>query len=274
MSDPIEIRPGFHAPARATDVVFDWDGTLSFFRAGWGGVMLALFLEHLPSLPGEDSEAHRQFAHDEIWRLNGRASIHQMQCLAENVAARGKSSRTAVEYLELYAQALDRVIGTRLAEVRSGRRAADAFMPPGARILLQVLFQREVRLHVVSGTEQRHVLGEAGALGVDHWFEGRIHGPHSPDDRTYGKRGMMDAILVTHSITVKQLAAFGDGQVEIDEAHKMGATAIAVASDEDSFGSGRIDAAKRARLTGVGADAVIPDYDDLPGVLALLGHAL
>jgi hypothetical protein len=37
---------------------------------------------------------------------------------------------------------------------------------------------------------------------------------------------------------------------------------VAVASDEAHNGSGRVDAWKRERLLGVGADVVIPDYRD------------
>ena len=54
---PIEVREGFARPARLRHAVFDWDGTLSFIRAGWGEVMLDLFLAHLPAAPGEDADA-------------------------------------------------------------------------------------------------------------------------------------------------------------------------------------------------------------------------
>ncbi len=271
MSAPIEIRDGFRPRGRVTDVVFDWDGTLSFIRAGWAEVMLALFLEHLPAVPGEDAVARRRLALDDIWRLNGKPTVFQMQCLAERVAERGGRALGAAEYQDLYAAALGRVVDTRLADVREGRRPADDYMPPGARKLLEALHARGVRLHVASGTEQRFVLGEAEALGVVPLFDGRIHGPSAPDDRGYSKRGVLDAVLARHGIAPTQLGAFGDGHVEIEQAHLVGGTAIAVASDEETFGSGHIDPAKRTRLTGVGADAVIPDYDDLPTILGLLG---
>jgi phosphoglycolate phosphatase len=273
VSEPIEVRPGFVPPAPVQDVVFDWDGTLSYIRAGWGEVMLALFLEHLPPAPGESLIQRRQLAHDDIWRLNGKPTIHQMQCLADRVTERGGTALSAREYQDRYATALARVVGARLAEVQEGRRPADDYLPPGARAFLRALLDRGVRLHVASGTEQRYVAAEAEALGVAPWFAGRIHGPSGPEDRTYTKRGVMEAVLTTSGNPPTSLAAFGDGHVEIEQAKLLGGLAIAVATDEEVFGSGRIDAAKRARLTGVGADVVIPDYRDQAGLLRLLGLA-
>ena len=45
---------------------------------------------------------------------------------------------------------------------------------------------------------------------------------------------------------------------------------MAVASDEAHNGSGRMDEWKRTRLTGVGADVVIPDYRDAEALLAMI----
>ncbi len=274
MIDPTELRDGFRPRGRAADVVFDWDGTLSYIRAGWGEVMLALFLERMPRVAGEDDNARRRIAHDDIWSLNGKPTVFQMQRLAERVAERGGSALSAAAYQELYAAALGRVVDARLAEVREGRRAVDDYMPPGARALLDALRSRGVRLHVASGTERRFVIGEAEALGIAPMFEGRIHGPATAEDRAYSKRGVLDALLATHGVSPNQLGAFGDGHVEIEQARLVGGTAIAVATDEEHFGSGRIDPAKRARLNGVGADAVVPDYRDLPKLLWMLGLGL
>ena len=59
-----------------------------------------------------------------------------------------------------------------------------------------------------------------------------------------------------------QLLAFGDGYVEIQNTKGVGGLAVAVASDEAHNGSGVMDAWKRQRLLGVGADVVIPDFRD------------
>ncbi len=273
MTDSIEVRAGFAPPRALRHAVFDWDGTLSFVRAGWGEVMLKLFLSHLPHAPGEDDAARRRLAHDDIWRLNGKPTIHQMQCLADRVADRGGPRREASAYQAEYAHDLRRMVDARIEDVRSGRRDASAYQPPGTRAFLSALASSGVVLHVVSGTELRHVAAEVAVLGVQPFFGNRIHGPAGPDDRAFSKRGVMEGILSSDRAPGESLVVFGDGHVEIEQGKLLGATAVAVATDEESFGSGRIDAAKRQRLNGVGADMVIPDYASSPEILGRLGLA-
>lgn len=274
MTTPIEARAGFAPPARLRHAVFDWDGTLSFIRAGWGEVMLELFLAHLPPAPGEDATTRRNLAHDDIWSLNGKPTIHQMQCLADRVAERGGPRRNASEYQSEYATRLRRMVDARIHDVRSGRLPPSAYQPPGTVHLLDTLARAGLVLHVVSGTERRHVATEVDVLGVAPFFGPRIHGPSGPDDRAYSKRGVMESILQAHQADAAALVVFGDGHVEIEEAKNLGALAVAVATDEETFGSGRIDDAKRQRLHGVGADLVIADYTPLPALLTHLGLPL
>ena len=66
------------------------------------------------------------------------------------------------------------------------------------------------------------------------------------------------------------MLAFGDGYVEIENTKGVGGLAVAVASDEAHNGSGRMDAWKRQRLLGVGADVVIPDFRDAPALLDVI----
>ena len=66
-----------------------------------------------------------------------------------------------------------------------------------------------------------------------------------------------------------QMAAFGDGPVEIRETHKRGGFTIGVAGDEiRRYG---LDASKRARLIRAGADMIIPDYSQIDRLLHLIG---
>ena len=273
MTAPIEVREGFATPRGLRHAVFDWDGTLSFIRAGWGEVMLELFLSHLPSVPGEDAAARRRIAHDDIWRLNGKPTIHQMQCLADRVVERGGPQREASTYQAEYARNLRRMVDARIDEVRSGTRPASTYQPPGTLPFLSALAASGVVLHVVSGTELRHVSAEVEVLGVRSFFGNRVHGPSGPEDRAFSKRSVMDAILASDNAPGESLVVFGDGHVEIEEGKRIGATAVAVATDEECFGSGRIDDAKRQRLHGVGADMVIPDYARNPEILFHLGLA-
>ena len=52
------LRPTFAPWPGISHVLFDFDGTLSLIRQGWPEVMVSMFTEVLPALPGE-TEADR-----------------------------------------------------------------------------------------------------------------------------------------------------------------------------------------------------------------------
>jgi hypothetical protein len=81
---------------------------------------------------------------------------------------------------------------------------------------------------------------------------------------------VIERILRENAIPGDKLLAFGDGYVEIENTKEVGGLAVAVASDEAHNGSGRMDEWKRDRLSGVGADIVIPDYRDAAALLRLI----
>ena len=74
----VEFTPAFAARPQISHVLFDFDGTLSIIREGWPDVMVPMFVEMLPVLPGESAEARRQLCLDDIMRLNGKQTIYQM----------------------------------------------------------------------------------------------------------------------------------------------------------------------------------------------------
>ncbi|MDW8309352.1 MAG: hypothetical protein RMK20_08255, partial [Verrucomicrobiales bacterium] len=85
----IEFAPGFAPRPDVSHVLFDFDGTLSLIREGWPEVMVPMFAEFLPPLPGETEAARRQLCHEDIMRLNGKQTIYQMIQLAERIRQRG-----------------------------------------------------------------------------------------------------------------------------------------------------------------------------------------
>ena len=60
-------------------------------------------------------------------------------------------------------------------------------------------------------------------------------------------------------ISGEELLVFGDGYVEIEEVTKVGGTAVGVASAEPDCR--QIDPWKRNRLISVGADLIVPNYE-------------
>ena len=235
----------------------DWDGTTALTRGGWSDVMVELFVESLPLLPGEDSECARAISRDEMMKLNGRPSIHQMSRLSEMVAERGGHALSAADYQREYQNRIGAMIESRLGKVRSGAAPADSLLMPGVRTFFTALNSRGIAITLASGTPLPELLLEVRLLGLEHHFS-TIHGPHGLDDRTFSKREILHAVLKEHALSGEAMLAFGDGPVELIETSAVGGLAVAVATDESS--PGRLDAWKRESLLAAGAHAVIADF--------------
>lgn len=263
---PVEFMPGFRARAGISDVLFDFDGTLSLIREGWPKVMLPMFLEMLPKSPEEPPAALEQMLLEDILRLNGKQTIYQMIQFAERVRERGGEARDPLWYKQEYARRLDERIEWRRAAIRSGSSPPDEFLVFRARNLLEALKDRGLRLYLASGTDEGDVRAEAGLLQLTEYFGDRIYGARD-DYKTFSKKMVIDRLLAQNGISGENLLAFGDGYVEIENVKAVGGLAVAVASDEAQNGSGHMDPWKRRRLVEVGADLVIPDYRDAPLLL-------
>lgn len=255
LSDTFAPRPGI------SHVLFDFDGTLSLIRQGWPEVMVPLFVEWLPPLPGESDDDRRRLAYDDIMRLNGKQTIYQMIQLADRIRERGGSPRDPLEYKHEYLERLDRRIADRIRGLRAGTIAPDEWLVHQARPFLEDLSRRGLQLYLASGTDEPFVKREAELLDVARYFGPHIYGAQD-DYRTFSKKMVIDRILRENAIDGAQLLSFGDGYVEIQNTKEVGGLAVAVASDEAHNGSGQLDEWKRERLTGVGADVVIPDFRD------------
>jgi phosphoglycolate phosphatase-like HAD superfamily hydrolase len=260
-SGQVEFTPSFAPRPNVTHVLFDFDGTLSLIREGWPEVMVPMFVEMLPSLPGETEAQRRQLCYDDIMRLNGKQTIYQMIQLAERIKDRGGSPKEPFWYKHEYLRRLEQRIAARKEGIRSGRSKPDDQLLYGSRALLESLQRRGFTLYLASGTDEVFVNEEAALLEVTRYFGRHIYGALE-DYKNFSKKMVIERILRENGIPGAQLLAFGDGYVEIENTKEVGGLAIAVASDEAHNGSGRIDEWKRQRLLGVGADVVIPDYRD------------
>ncbi|MBX3731715.1 MAG: HAD family hydrolase [Verrucomicrobiae bacterium] len=265
----VEFRPEFRPRTGLSHVLFDFDGTLSLVRQGWPDIMVPMFTEVIPPLPGESEAQRSQLAFEDIMRLNGKQTIYQMIQLAERVRERGGVPKEPLEYKREYLRRLDERIHHRVAGLRDGSIPRDDLTVFGARALLDALKARGLPLYLASGTDEPFVRAEADALGLTPYFDGHIYGAQD-DYRKFSKKMVIDRILAENRIPGGSLLAFGDGYVEIENTKQVGGFAVAVASDEAHNGSGRFDEWKRQRLLGVGADLCIPDYRDLHPLLELL----
>ena len=265
----VEFSPDFAPRPGISHVLFDFDGTLSLIREGWVDVMMAMFLEMLPPLPQETEAAAGQMLHDDIMRQNGKQTIYQMIQFAERIKERGGEAREPLWYKNEYLRRLDQRIADRLEGLRSGALKPDNFLVVGARDVLENLRQRNIPLYLASGTDEPYVRREAQLLQIAAYFGQQIYGALD-DYRKFSKQMVIERILRENHISGDQLLAFGDGYVEIQNTKDVGGLAVAVASDEANNGSGQMDAWKRKRLLGVGADVVIPDFRDARTLLEII----
>ncbi len=265
----IEFGPRFTPRPGISQVLFDFDGTLSLIREGWAEVMTAMLLEMLPREPGESDDQVRQLMTDDIMKLNGKQTIYQMIQFAARVKERGGQAREPLWYKNEYLRRLDQRIADRVEGLRGGRLKPDDFLLFGARAVLEDLRRRGLALYLASGTDEPYVCQEACLLDVAGYFGKHIYGALE-DYQNFSKKMVIDRLLRENRIPGERLLTFGDGYVEIQNTKEVGGLAVAVASDEANNGSGRMEEWKRQRLLGVGADVVIPDFRDGPALLELI----
>src|SRR5208337_2053865 len=233
------LRPTFAPRPGISHVLFDFDGTLSLIRQGWPEVMVPMFTEVLPALPGETE------------------------------AERGGAAKEPLWYKHEYLRRLDLRIKDRIDGLRQGTIPADDLLVHGARRLLENLKDRGLPVYLASGTDEIFVKQEAELLGLTPYFGHRIYGAQD-DFKTFSKKLVIARIIRENGIRGEQLLSFGDGYVEIENTREAGGLAVAVASDEANNGSGQMDEWKRERLSGAGADVVIPDFRDAAPLLELI----
>lgn len=251
-------------------MLFDFDGTLSLIRQGWPDVMVPMFAEYLPELPGESEAARRQLCFEDIMRLNGKQTIYQMIQLAERIRERGGQPQEPIWYKREYLRRLDERIQHRLQGLLASKLQPDQLLVHGSRQMLELLRQRGLALYLASGTDEIYVKKEADLLGLTPYFGPHIYGALD-EYKQFSKKIVIERILHGNRIAGAQLLSFGDGYVEIQNTKEVGGLAVAVASDEANNGSGRFDAWKQKRLSEVGADVVIPDFrDSVPLLKAIL----
>jgi phosphoglycolate phosphatase-like HAD superfamily hydrolase len=266
----VEFTPTFSPRPRLRLAVFDFDGTLSWLRHGWPELMCQVFLPYYPRRADESVEEVQRLLTAEILSGNGLPSIFQMRKFVERVQTRGVKAPAPEELLHEYQSRLDRIITERTEMISRKAAQVDDFVVFGARRMLDILERRGFKLFVLSGTLEGRVKEEAQLLNLTRYFGERIFG--SPVSGSFSKRSVLDKILAAENLRGENLLCFGDGPVEILHAQELGGMAVAVASDEDRNGSGRMDSMKRTQLVAAGAHVVVPDYRDAPALLDALLH--
>src|SRR5512147_376498 len=167
----VEFAPAFTPRAQISHVLFDFDGTLSLIRQGWPEVMVPMFVEMLPAIPGESEESRARLCLDDIMRLNGKQTIYQMIQLAERIRERGGTPREPLWYKHEYLSRLDERIRHRTDGLRRGTIKPDDLLVHGVRPLLELLQARGLPMYLASGTDEHFVKQEAELLDVTRYFK-------------------------------------------------------------------------------------------------------
>ena len=267
------IRPGagiVHPRA----ALFDFDGTLSLIRSGWVDVMVPMMVEILVELKtGESETSLYSIVEDFVWRLTGKETIYQMMEFADHVRQRGGHALDAREYKKMYLDRLWLKIRGRVEELQKGHAGPEQYLVPGARGLLERLRQMGLRMYLASGTDEVYMKEEARLLDVARYFDGGVYGAQE-DYQSFSKKILIQRILAQTDVSGAEILGFGDGYVEIEEVKLVGGTAVGVATREPECRE--IDAWKRQRLMGVGADYIVPNFlahEELTEVLFGAGQA-
>jgi phosphoglycolate phosphatase len=256
--EAIEVLRDALPRGRFRSVLFDFDGTLSLIREGWPDVMIPMMVGVLRDTGTTETEAELARAVEEfVMRLNGRQTIYQMIQLTEEVRRRGGTPLEPLAYKHRYHDLLMRRVGGRLAALESGAARPEDWTVPGSHALLDALKRRGLTLYLASGTDLKYVRHEADLLGLTPYFGDHVYGALD-DYKNFSKRMIVERILRDHGLRGEELLGFGDGYVEIEEVRRAGGVAVAVASDEERRQG--VNAWKRSRLVGAGADLVIADY--------------
>jgi phosphoglycolate phosphatase len=251
------LRPGVSA-RHARVVLFDFDGTISLIRSGWMDVMVPMMVEILLDLKtGESEERLRALVEDFVGKLTGKQTMYQMIALAEQVAARGGMPLEPLIYKKMYLDRLHGKIAHRLEELRKGEVSPDKYLVPGARRLLETLYERGLKMYLASGTDQPYMRDEADLVDVSKFFGGRVYGALD-DYKSFSKKILIQRLISTAEFEGPAFLGFGDGYVEIENVKEVGGVAVGVATAEPECN--RVDEWKRNRLASVGADFIIPNY--------------
>jgi phosphoglycolate phosphatase-like HAD superfamily hydrolase len=254
--------------ANARIALFDFDGTLSLIRSGWMDVMVPMMVDILAQTRSGETEAQlRSVVEDFVWRRTGQDTIYQMIELRDQVAARGGQPLDPLLYKHMYLDRLWSRIRGRVEALRSGTASPDDYLVPGARPLLETLYQRGLHMYLASGTDEQYMRAEADLLDVSRYFAGGVYGARD-NYQSFSKGILVARIVSSAGFRGDHLLAFGDGYVEIEEVKNAGGVAVGVATAEPECAA--VDEWKRSRLIGAGADVIIPNYlahDELISVL-------
>ena len=231
-------------------------------------IMIPMMVEILLDLKtGDREEDLRAIVEEFVGRLTGKQTMYQMIALAEEIEKRGGTPLDPLEYKNQYLALLNDRIRDTIGELREQRTSPEKYLVPGARALLETLKERGLKMYLASGTDHAFMSEEARLLDVARYFDGGVYGALD-DYKSFSKKILIQRLIASSEFNGDQFLGFGDGYVEIENVKEVGGVTVGVATAEPECL--HVDEWKRKRLSGVGADFIIPNYlchDELLGAL-------
>jgi len=273
----IEIINKWKDKLNIRHAIFDHDGTISTLREGWENIMAPMMVkailgENYNDVPNDIYTKVEERVNDFIDKTTGIQTLVQMKGLVDIIREFGYVPEEKIldefGYKKIYNDELLEMVRFRERKYAKGELSLDDLTIKNALPFLKKLYDAGIQLYLASGTDEEDVKAEAGALGYDDLFEGRIYG--SVGDITIeAKRIVLNRILdkIGHDAST-QVITFGDGPVEIRETRKREGLTIGLATNE--LRRYELNPKKRTRLIKAGADVVIPDFSQHDKLLALL----
>lgn len=239
--------------------IFDFDGTLSLIREGWQEVMVSMMLEYVEQQETTTSlELWQEIISAFVVELTGKPTILQMVRLAEEIKQRGGSPADPEVYGDEFQKRLDNRCDSRRNALIDESDHPSKHLVPDVLAMLEDLAERQIKMAVVSGTDEASVLREIKLLRIDHHFEGRIHAAPG-GAASFSKRDVIANLTRDMNVAPEEVVGFGDGVVETAAMIDNGGLAIGIAGDE-AVRLGKIDQWKRDRLVDSGAHVVMADF--------------
>ena len=273
----IEIINKWKDGHRIRHAIFDHDGTVSTLREGWESIMAPMMIR---AVLGEkynvsDKQLFNRVetqVNDLIDKTTGVQTLLQMKKLSGLVRdfgfVPGKDILDEHGYKAIYNDAILKHVNLRRKKIAAGELDREDFVIKNVIHFLEALKGAGIKLYLASGTDVAEVIDEAEFLGYAGLFDGGIHGAVGDVNHEAKKFVLNNILMEIGDSESGQIAAFGDGPVEIRETRKKGGITIGVASNEiRRFG---LNERKRTRLIKAGADIIIPDFTCLPVLLKLL----
>ena len=239
--------------------LFDFDGTISVIRRGWESIMIPMMIEMICGEHAPSSEIIKE-VEDYVDNSTGILTIKQMQWLVQNVERYGLSRQvhTARGYKKQYNERLLQPVRQRIRQMDGSELARDTMMVKGARLFLQALRDKGIKLYLASGTDHQYVLEESRVLEIDAFFTPHVYGALD-ETAAYTKERIIQRIIQENKLKGQELVVIGDGPVEIHHAKIYGALALGVAVDEDE-GQG-FNNRKVERLKNAQADLIVDGFE-------------